>query len=177
VNLTFGVGGDIDVPSVDDLAKVIGITPEQVRQIIAGTKVTINGVQVDDLLDYIDRQDDNHLDSALDHLHDDLGFSDGFLPGDGGSTSVKEYIDDKASQAEGDVTSLRNYVSAALGDILAKFYGGGTLGSDGHVTWGASGKAAVGNMNVYAGGADSSAPNAIRTRADSTSNENDVQVI
>ena len=147
VNLTFGVGGDIDVPSVDDL------------------------------LDYIDRQDDNHLDSALDHLHDDLGFSDGFLPGDGGSTSVKEYIDDKASQAEGDVTSLRNYVSAALGDILAKFYGGGTLGSDGHVTWGASGKAAVGNMNVYAGGADSSAPNAIRTRADSTSNENDVQVI
>ena len=169
VNLTFGVGGDIDVPNVDDIAKILGITVEQVRDIIEGNQVTINGIDADNIVDYIDKRGEH----VLDHVHEDLGFDDGFLPGDGGGTSVKEYIDGIGSQ----VTTINSYFKNALQDIVNKFYGGGTIDDDGNVTWGASGKAAVGNMNIYAGGADSSAPNAIRTRADSTSNTNDVQVI
>lgn len=169
VNLTFGVGGDIDVPNVDDIAKILGITVEQVRDIINGDEVTINGINADNIVDYVDKRGER----VLDHVHEDLGFDDGFLPGDGGGTSVKEYID----KIGGQVTNVNTYLKNALQDIVNKFYGGGTIDDDGNVTWGASGKAAVGNMNIYAGGADSSAPNAIRTRADSTSNTNDVQVI
>ena len=174
VNLSFGVGGDIDVPNIDDVAKIIGVTVDDIRNIIAGNQVTINGVSASDIIDYIDKQDDNHLDSALDHVHKDLGFNSTGHPGTGafgGHDTVKEYIDAIGDKVNKNDTFVRN----ALADILAKFYGGGTLGPDGHVTWGDSGKAAVGNMNVYAGGADASAPNAIRTRADGS--ENDVEVV
>lgn len=172
VNLSFGVGGDIDVPNIDDIAKVLGITVEDIRNIIAGNQVTINGVDARNIIDYIDKQDT----SLSEHIHRDLGFNEPGHPDTGafgGHDTVKEYIDALGKKVEENDTFVRN----ALADIIAKFYGGGTLGEDGHVTWGASGKAAVGNMNVYAGGADASAPNAIRTRPDSAGNENDVEVI
>ena len=73
------------------------------------------------------------------------------------------------------INQMKGDYDATIADIVNKFYGGGSVGDDGHVSWGDSGKAAVGNMNVYAGGADASAPNALRTRADG--GENDVQVI
>ena len=172
VNLSFGVGGDIDVPNIDDIAKILGITIEDIKNIIAGNQVTINGVNVRNIIDYIDKQDAN----LSKHIHKDLGFNEPGHPDSGafgGHDNVKEYIDALGDKVDENDTFVRN----ALADILAKFYGGGTLGEDGHVTWGASGKAAVGNLNVYGGGADASAPNAIRTRPDSTSNENDVEVV
>lgn len=73
------------------------------------------------------------------------------------------------------INEMKGDYDATISDIINKFYGGGSVGDDGHVSWGDPGKAAVGNMNVYAGGADASAPNAIRTRADG--GENDVEVI
>lgn len=172
VNLEFGVGGDIDVPNIDDIAKILGITVEDIRNIIAGNQVTINGVDARSIIEYIDKQDAN----LSEHIHRDLGFNEPGHPDTGafgGHDTVKEYIDALGDKVEENDSFVRN----ALGDILEKFYGGGTLGEDGHVTWGANGKAAVGNLNVYGGGADASAPNAIRTRPDSTSNENDVEVI
>ena len=172
VNLSFGVGGDIDVPNIDDIAKILGITIEDIKNIIAGNQVTINGVNVRNIIDYIDKQDAN----LSKHIHKDLGFNEPGHPDSGafgGHDNVKEYIDALGDKVDENDTFVRN----ALADIIAKFYGGGTLGEDGHVTWGASGKAAVGNLNVYGGGADASAPNAIRTRPDSTSNENDVEVV
>lgn len=172
VNLTFGVGGDIDVPNIDDIAKILGITVEDIRNIIAGNQVTINGVDARSIVEYIDKQDA----SLSEHIHRDLGFNEPGHPDTGafgGHDTVKEYIDALGDKVEKNDEFVRN----ALGDIIAKFYGGGSLGEDGHVTWGDTGKAAVGNMNVYAGGADASAPNAIRTRPDSTSNANDVEVI
>ena len=153
VNLSFGVGGDVEVPNIDDVAKVIGITVEDMRKIIDGSQVTINGVQASDLVDYIDKQDDRHQEATLDHVHSDLGFSDGYLPGDGGSTSVKKYIDDRVSDLSttltGDIDDLRQYVKNAITDIVNKVYGGGTVGEDGHITWGDAGKIATGNMNVF----------------------------
>lgn len=73
------------------------------------------------------------------------------------------------------INNMKGDYDATIADIINKFYGGGTVGDDGHISWGDPGKAAVGNLNVYAGGADASAPNAIRTRADGS--ENDIQVM
>lgn len=178
VNLAFGVGGDIDVPNIDDIAKILGITVEDVRDIIAGNQVTINGVSVGNLLEYIDRQDDDHLDSALDHLHKDLGFNETGHPDAGafgGKDTVKGYIDDQIADVssglddvKGDITSLTSYVKNALTDIVNKVYRGGTIGEDGNITWPTNDKIAIGNLNVYSGGTS----NYIRTDADG---ENDLQ--
>ena len=174
VNLSFGIGGDVEVPNIDDLAKIIGITVEDIRNLIAGESVTINGVAADDLIDYIDKQDDKHLKDALDHVHEDLGFDDGFLPGDGGGTSVKEYIDQAIADVKGDsdmdLGQLEQYVKSALGDILNKIFGGGTLGGDGHITWPAESQASkipVADLNVFSNSTptDSTYTDAIRSRA------------
>lgn len=160
VNLTFGIGGDIEVPNLDDIAKIIGISVDDIKKIIQGDQVTINGIQADNIIDYIDKKDDG----VLDHVHDDLGFDDGFLPGDGGSTSVKQYIDAVKDGLNGDVTYLKN----ALSDILAKIYGGGTLGEDGHITWPNTSKIPVADINLFGGTAsptNSTYTDALRSRA------------
>ena len=178
VNLSFGVGGDIDVPNIDDIAKILGITVEDIRSIIEGNSVTINGVSVRNLLEYIDKQDDNHQDATLDHVHKDLGFNETGHSDSGafgGHDTVKEYVDaqvaDVASNLDdvkGDITSLTSYVRNALNDIVNKVYLGGTIGSDGNITWPTNDKIAIGNINVYSGGTS----NFIRTDADG---ENDLQ--
>lgn len=174
VNLSFGIGGDVEVPNIDDLAKIIGITVEDIKKLVAGDTVTINGVSADDLIDYIDKQDDNHLKDALDHVHEDLGFDEGFLPGDGGDTSVKEYIDQAIADIKGDsdmdLGQLEQYVKSALGDILNKIFGGGALGGDGHITWPAESQASkipVADLNVFSNSTptDSTYTDAIRSRA------------
>ena len=174
VNLSFGIGGDIEVPNIDDLAKIIGITVDDIKKLVAGDTVTINGVVVGDIIDYIDKQDDNHLKDALDHVHEDLGFDDGFLPGDGGETSVKEYIDQAIADIKGDsdmdLGQLEQYVKNALGDILSKIFGGGTLGADGHITWPTESQASkipVADLNIFSNSTptDSTYTDAIRSRA------------
>ena len=178
VNLSFGVGGDIDVPNIDDIAKILGITVEDIRKIIAGNQVTINGVSVRNLLEYIDKQDDNHQDATLDHVHKDLGFNETGHPDSGsfgGKDTVKEYIDGKIADVssdlddvKGDITSLTSYVKNALTDLVNKVYLGGTIGADGNITWPTNDKIAIGNINVYSGGTS----NFIRTDADG---DNDLQ--
>lgn len=140
VNLSFGVGGDVEVPSLDDLSKLLGITVEQIRNIIAGQKGQFAGS--DNVKDYVD--------DMLDHVHKDLGFEDGFLPGDGGDTSVKDYIDDKVGDLDAN-TSLKDYVDNALSDILKKIYLGGTLGNDGHITWPNQLKVPIADINLFGG--------------------------
>ena len=166
VNLSFGVGGDIEVPNLDDIAKIIGISVDQIKQIIAGDEITINGVQASDIIDYIDKQDD----LVLDHVHTDLGFSDGFLPGDGGETSVKKYIDQVAedlSDLDQSVTDLKQYIQNALGDLLEKIYGGGELGEDGSITWPNTSKIPVADLNIFSTGnpTDATYTDSIRSRA------------
>lgn len=79
-------------------------------------------------------------------------------------------LDNRLTIVEGDVEQLQQDVTninqniqemgdkydAAIQDILNKFYGGGSIGDDGHVDWGDPNKAAVGNMNVYGNNAKSS---------------------
>ena len=163
-NLYFGVGGDIEVPNLGDLALILGITEEHIKQIIQGTTGVIGGS--DNMKDYIDDQDNK----VLDHVHEDLGFDDGFLPGDGGDTSVKEYIDGKASEIQGEVNASKAdiaKINATLADILAKIYGGGTIGADGHIAWPNTSKIPVADLNVFSGGTPSNSTyaDAIRSRA------------
>lgn len=167
-NLYFGVGGDIEVPNLGDLALILGITEEQIKQIIQGNKGVLDGS--DHLKDYIDDQDDAHLKDALDHVHQDLGFDGGFLPGDGGDTSVKEYIDGKVSDVRGEIAASNANIAkinATLADILAKIYGGGTIGADGHITWPNTSKIPVADLNVFSGASPSNSTyaDAIRSRA------------
>ena len=160
VNLELGIGGDIDIPNIDDLAKVLGITVDQIKNIIKGTSGAIGGS--DNIKDYIDDKDDG----VLDHVHEDLGFDDGFLPGDGGSTSVKRYIDGIKNDIDGDIASNLMFVKNALTDIMNKIYGGGTVGEDGHITWPNTSKIPVADLNVFSGSAPSNSTyaDAIRSR-------------
>lgn len=164
VNLSFGIGGDIEVPNIDDLAKILGITVEDIKNIIAGNKVTINGVEASNIIDYIDKQDAN----LSEHIHKDLGFNEPDHPDAGafgGEDSVKAYIDKQFSD-------MRSYVNNVVADVLEKFYGGGTIDDEGNITWGDPGKAAVGNINLFG---NSALTSYIRTR--SGQGENDVRIL
>lgn len=194
-NIEFGIGGDIDVPNIDDLAKVLGITVGQIEQIIAGNTVTINGVSAANLRDYIDKQDDLHqqaavtsavnqakaytdseIDGLSDHIHSDMGFNTKDHSGNtafGGYANIKAYIDARDSAVSGEVSDLENqlnalktYVSNALSDILSKIYGGGSLGSDGNITWPNTNKIPVADLNVFANSTptNSTYTDAIRSR-------------
>lgn len=161
VNLELGIGGDIDIPNIDDLAKVLGITVEQINNIIKGTPGAIGGS--DNIKDYVDDKDKG----VLDHVHEDLGFDDGFLPGDGGETSVKQYIDGIKSEIDEGVEANLTYVKNALTDIVNKVYGGGTIGEDGHIAWPNTSKIPVADLNVFSGSnpSNSTYADAIRSRA------------
>lgn len=173
VNLSFGIGGDVEVPNIDDIAKIIGITVDDIKKLVAGDTVNINGVDAGDLIDYIDKQDDG----VLDHVHKDLGFNETGHPGSGafgGKDTVKEYIDQAIADIKGDsdmdLGQLEQYVKNALGDILNKIFGGGSLGGDGHITWPAESQASkipVADLNVFSNSTptNSTYTDAIRSRA------------
>lgn len=169
VNLTFGIGGDIEVPNLDDLSKIIGITVEDIKSIISGDSVTINGIDSDNLVDYIDKSDGK----VLDHVHEDLGFDDGFLPGDGGDTSVKKYIDDIKGSVDSDIS----YVKNMLTDILEKIYGSGTVGEDGHIQWPNSNKIPVADINLFSGTSSPSGSTFLNSLRSRDLSDNDLKAV
>jgi len=89
VNLQYGIGGDLDAPNIDDIAKLLGITVQQVRNIINGdtNQIVGDGFSGDNIKDYID--------NLCSHIHNDMGFGKN-LVGDGGTSArntIKKYID------------------------------------------------------------------------------------
>lgn len=90
VNLTYGVGGDIDAPNIDDLSKVLGITVQNIRNIIAdyGDNYPTATIPDVDYKHYVDRRDKEDKD----HIHNDMGFGQGAnsqFVDDGGASSGK----------------------------------------------------------------------------------------
>lgn len=59
VNINYGIGGDLDAPNVDDIAKLLGITVENVRKIIAESPVPTHTIPDDNLKSYIDNMVDH----------------------------------------------------------------------------------------------------------------------
>lgn len=129
--ITFGKGGDVEVPNFDDLAKVLGITKEDIYNILEGNTFTFNGVEADNILDYVDKCDKRDLD----HLHKDLGFNQtghAETGAFGGKDNVKDYIDDKVGGVAGSLSNLELHFKnllAALGDLIfgVTFNGDGTI--------------------------------------------------
>lgn len=143
VGLSYGIGGDIDAPNIDDLAKILGITVQNIRNIINNQTGQFNGS--DNVKDYVD--------DAKAHIHADMGFgssaSDSNFPQDGGAgsskkwkhpikvdrnsttgdtdstaTSVKGYVDegdqilrDRIKNLEAEVTTLQNNLNTANTNI------------------------------------------------------------
>ena len=89
VNLQYGIGGDLDAPNIDDIAKLLGITVQQVRNIIAGQTGQIegDGFTGDNMKDYVDK--------LCEHIHSDMGFDDHLVADDNDVTrnTIKKYID------------------------------------------------------------------------------------
>lgn len=89
VNIQYGIGGDLDAPNIDDIAKLLGITVQQVRNIINGQhgQFAGDGITGDNVKGYIDNLNT--------HIHNDMGF-DHHLIGDDNDVArntVKKYID------------------------------------------------------------------------------------
>lgn len=135
-NITFGFGGDIEVPDLDDIAKIIGITKDQLVEILEGNNVTINGIEANNLVKYIDKCDDRDLK----HLHNDLGFgTTGRVHSNtafGGEASVKAYIDklneDMGEDVDDKVAKLKAHINNLYGiiDNLVSHIYGATLTQD-----------------------------------------------
>lgn len=145
--LTFGKGGDVDVPDFDDIAKIIGVDKSDIYDILEDNSVTINGISANNLIDYIDKCDARDKQAVLDHVHKDLGFNTtGHPEADsfGGYDTVKEYID---AMIQANADKLANLL-ASLGDLIY----GVTFNPDGTInTRPAGSHVPVGNINVFSG--------------------------
>lgn len=156
--ITFGFGGDIEVPDFDDIAKIIGISKEDVYNILNDNSVTINGISAKNLIEYIDKCDARDLE----HIHKDLGFNEpghGIAGAFGGYDTVKLYIDAKISE----LNNVINNMKAGIGDIIY----GAEVDEDGTIHLPAGTKVPIGNINVFSG--DTSAY--IRTRDGEVNND------
>ena len=158
--ITFGLGGDVEVPDLDDIAKVIGISKEQLITLIKSKPTTIHDFNCTNLLEYIDQCDQRDLD----HIHADLGFCDSDHDDEGafgGEDTVKEYID---KQVKAVVSNLIN----SLGDLIY----GVTFNPDGTIKTRPAGKyVPVGNINILS----STAANSIMTHSDTTPTTGDLK--
>lgn len=159
VNLQYGVGGDIDAPNVDDIAKLIGITVENIRNIIKNSPVPTETIPDDNLKKYIDRRDLEDLE----HIHGDLGFDDKLL-NDGNTLTYTQKHGDKLTVK---TPTVKAYIDARMDDmerglhdglqnLVNKVVGGGTVNADGSITWPSdsplsdpNARIAAGNLNLY----------------------------
>ena len=71
---------------------------------------------------------------------------------DNAKSNIQQQIDALKSKLDG--MTATTYVTNALTSIVNKVFGGGTIGPDGNISWGQSGKIAVGNINVFSQSAD-----------------------
>lgn len=140
--ITFGYGGDIEVPDLDDIAKIIGITKKQLQQILEGDTITINGIDARNLIEYIDKCDKRDRD----HFHDDLGFNKEGHGNNAFGTSpitnqsyanVKTYIDeadkalrDRIAAAEARIKKLEDMMPTIPDDMSLAYGNINILSSD-----------------------------------------------
>ena len=152
VNITFGHGGDIDVPNFDDLSKILGTTKQQLYDILEDKTFIIDGIEAANIIDYINKCDQRDMK----HLHLDMGWGedtligcdpDSKIPGTDIPYTIKNYIDYKLSQL----------LANTIGDILNKIYGNNTIDPDtGEISWGTPDdlKIPTGNINLYSAGTE-----------------------
>lgn len=163
VNLEYGVGGDIDAPNIEDLAKILGISVSFIRRLVDERDLPATGTTFGDkpngdpmdAKEYIDKA----FDDALDHFHADLGLNSNQLAGDDNDNTngwpytkkyapnqgvttkyqtVKTYIDAiTADLADGINASqaAADKANLAISNILNKIVGTPTMDANGNITW------------------------------------------
>ena len=149
-NITFGYGGDVEVPNLDDIAKIIGVPKDTIVNILNSVPGALAGS--DNVKDYID--------DRVTEINNRI-------------TQVSTELNNRITQVSTDLTDLINALGTknakTLADILTKIYLGGTINSStGAITWPTADKIALGNINVYSGGS----AGFIKTHADG---ENDLK--
>ena len=127
VNLTYGIGGDIDAPNIEDLARVLGISIQNIRDIIENSPLPTATIPDDNLKEYIDRRDTEDLT----HIHEDMGFDD-ILVNDGDAdtatpkrNTIKKWIDWIISRLgfgpdidTGNSDNVKDYIDDSYDNIL-----------------------------------------------------------
>lgn len=154
--VTFGYGGDVPLPNLDDIAKIIGVTRTVIENILKNVPSALAGS--DNVKDYIDDKDKaletkitNYIDQEIKDLRTELKtYIDNEI------TQLKTYIDNEINTVNKSITNLGAKYDGAMGDITNKVYLGGTFSkTTGRITWPTVDKIAIGNMNLYAGGTTS----------------------
>lgn len=157
VCITFGYGGDIELPNLDDLAKILGWRREDLESWLNGNKDGLT--DSNNVKDYIDKKD-----QALQDQIDDL---------DTRVTNIEENI----IKIEQNITTLINKYDKTIADILNKIFLGATINPDGSIIWPTAGKIPVGDLNIFAATAspaNTTYANALRSR---TLSDNDIKAV
>lgn len=154
--ITFGYGGDVELPNFDDLAKILGITKGDIFNILQDNTFTIDGITAKNIIDYINKCDKRDRD----HFHKDLGFPDAMNDNHsdkgafGGEDTVKIYIDKKFGNIYNILQDLIDHIyGATLSVVDASDAPSSTLpdGKGLKITWNPDQKIPQGNLNVYGG--------------------------
>lgn len=105
-----------DVPDIDQLAKILGLTPEQLYDILADEQDVIEGEG------FTGDNIKNYVDNLAEHIHEDMGFGD-ILINDGDAdtqnpkrNTIKKWIDWILTQIP-DVSTLQQSITNLQNDI------------------------------------------------------------
>ena len=99
VNLSYGIGGDIDAPNLEDISKIIGVDPGFIERIIEERTVPLEITFGDDPVTGDPYNVKNYIDNLDEHIHEDMGFGD-ILVNDGDAdtqtpkrNTIKKWLD------------------------------------------------------------------------------------
>ncbi len=138
VNLDFGVDGDIPIPDLDQIAIILGITVEQIKQIIAGDISVIDGS--DNIKDYVDDRD-----SAIQIQIDDINSEITEIKND--ISTINNNIQNLGRELS-ELNTLVGMLQNGVDNILSKIVGDNTMDSDGYINWEVAGKIPIGNITI-----------------------------
>ncbi len=114
VNLRFGYGGDVAVPDFYDISKIIGVSINNITNLLEGLPGQICGS--DNVVDYIN----DEIERLRKHIHQDMGYGDHLagcdpnakVPGTNNPATIANYI--KAATTE--VKAGRDIVVSSASD-------------------------------------------------------------
>lgn len=149
INIEYGIGGDIDVPNTDNLAKILGLTPENLEDIVGDVPNVIqgDGIDGDNVKDYID--------DLNDHIHRDMGFADRLVGDDGTQTYVPKHGPNQGQALQ--TPTIKQYIDARCDDVeaglqeIVNHIVGVTINPDGSFNWPDGQMIAIGDINLYSG--------------------------
>lgn len=135
VNLQYGIGGDIDAPNIEDLAKILGVNVDFLRDLVEnrdlpgandtfGTKPNGDPINTKEYIDQGDAALDEKIDDLSEHIHQDMGFGD-ILINDGNAdtanpkrNTIKKWIDwlnDLINDLDSKVDALDDHIHEDMG--------------------------------------------------------------